>query len=161
MDVSPVTSEADREGLRPLLGAFHAWMHDHVGDVFDPDDELTSDLESLSANPRAWAWLARHDGTPAGCVLLYGQSETVAEFRRLWVQPAARGNGLGRALVRTVVEAARARGYETLGLTTPPWAEASHRLYESMGFERTPPYPETRLDKAHHDEAIFMRLDLS
>lgn len=154
-----VESAEERAALRDLLVGFHGWMVEHAGDVYDPEAELAADLRSLEREDESWAWLARSDG-PAGCVLLYGESEDLAEFRRLWVDPAHRGEGLGRALVRAVVEAARTRGYGTLGLTTPPWAETSHALYESMGFERTPPYPETRLAERHHDEAIFMRLDL-
>lgn len=154
-----VDSEGDRSALRELLVEFHEWMAQHDED-YDPEKELTEDVESLERDPESWAWVARSEEEPAGCVLLYGETDTVAEFRRLWVRPAHRGTGIGRALTRTVIEKARSRGYETLGLTSPPWAEASHALYGSMGFERTPPYPETRLPEEYHDQAIFMQLSL-
>lgn len=155
-----VDSEEDYPALRKLLIEFHGWMAEHAGDVYDHESELTEDFESLERESESWAWIARRDGTPAGCVLLYGETETLAEFKRLWVRPAHRGTGIGRALTRTVVEKAQSHGYETLGLTTPPWAGASHALYESMGFERTPPYPDTRLPEKFHDEAIFMQRSL-
>lgn len=156
-----VDSEENDAALRELLVEFHEWMADHAGDAYDPERELAEDLDSLERERESWAWMARQDETPAGCVLLYGETDTLAEFKRLWVRPGHRGAGIGRALTRTVVENARSRGYERLGLTTPPWAEASHTLYESMGFERTPPYPETRLPTEYHDEAIFMQLSLA
>lgn len=159
--ISPVDSEEDQAPLRDLLVEFHAWMAENAGDVYDPERELAEDLESLERERECWAWIARRDGTPAGCVLLYGETDAVAEFRRLWVRPTHRGAGVGRALTRMVVEKARSQGYERLGLTSPPWAEASHDLYDSMGFERTPPYPETRLPSEFHDEAIFMQLSLA
>lgn len=159
--ITAVETDADRAALRALLDEFHAWMVAHAGDAYDADAELAEDLAALANDPRSWAWVAREDGQPAGCVLLHGQSGTLAEFRRLWVRPAARGSGLGRSLVETVIGAARDQGFETVGLTTPPWSEASHVLYESLGFERTPPYPETRLDEQHHDDAIFMQLALT
>lgn len=159
MAVTPVETEADRRALRELLLEFHDWMVDHAGDVYDPAAELNDDLTALDAG-ECRAWLGLHGGDPSGCVLLFGATPTLAEFRRLWVTPSARGAGLGRTLVERVMAAARDEGYETLALTTPPWGEAGHRLYESLGFERTPPYPETRLDEEHHDEAIFMQLDL-
>lgn len=158
--VDPIVTNADRGALRDLLTEFHEWMAEHAGDVYDPEAELAEDRRSLEEEEESWAWVARRDGTPAGCVLLYGQTDELAEFRRLWVPPDHRGEGVGRELVRVVVEKAREQGYETLGLTTPPWSEAAHALYESMGFERTPPYPETRLSEEHHDEAIFMQFDL-
>lgn len=152
--------EEDRDALRDLLEEFHGWMADHAPVVYDEDAELAEDFESLSTEPESWAWLATAGGEPAGCVLLYGETDRFAEFRRLWVRPDHRGDALGRELLRAVVAAARDEGYEVLGLTTPPWAGRSHALYESMGFERTPPFPETRLDEAHHDDAIFMQLGL-
>jgi GNAT superfamily N-acetyltransferase len=158
--IRPVETEADRASLRLLLESFHEWMVANAGEVYDPEAELAEDLRSLSEGTESWAWVARHDGEPAGCVLLYGQTDDLAEFRRLWVTPAHRGEGIGRALVDRVVTAARDRGSGTLGLTTPPWSEAAHELHESMGFERTPPYPETRLDGTHHEEALFMQRDL-
>lgn len=158
--IAPVHLETDREVLGALLEEFHAWMAAHAPGVYDPAAELQEDFESLAAEPESWAWIGHVDEEPAGCVLLYGETDRLAEFRRLWVRPAARGRGLGRDLTETVVDRARREGYEVLGLTTPPWAEQSHALYESLGFERTAPYPETRLDEAHHDDAIFMVLSL-
>lgn len=154
-----VDSEADHPALRELLREFHEWMATH-DDGYDPDRELAEDFRSLDREAESWAWISRSGGTPAGCVLLYGETDTLAEFRRLWVRPAYRETGLGRTLTRTVIEKARSRGYERLGLTTPPWADASHALYESLGFEETPPYADTRLPEKHHDQAIFMQLSL-
>jgi GNAT superfamily N-acetyltransferase len=154
-----VDSAEDHSALRELLMEFHGWMAEH-DDAYNPQNEFTEDLESLEGEPESWAWIARSEGTPAGCVLLYGETDSLAEFRRLWVRPAHRGTGMGRSLTQSVIEKARSQGYETLGLTTPPWADASHALYESMGFEKTPPYPGTRLPEKFHDKAIFMQLSL-
>lgn len=159
--VTTVDSERDRQVLRGLLVEFHEWMTDNASDSYDPWAELTEDVRSLERDAEAWAWLSWFEAAPAGCVLLYGITGELAEFKRLWVRPAHRGEGLGRALTRTVIDEARNRGYETLGLTTPPWGVAAHALYESMGFERTRPYPETRLPEQYHDDAIFMQFDLS
>lgn len=157
--LTAVESDADGRALRDLLVEFHEWMDRHAEDSFDPERELAEDLRSLESESEAWAWIARVDGIPAGCVLLYGVTEDLAEFKRLWVRPSHRGTGIGRKLTRRVLEAARKRGYGRLGLTTPPWSEAAHELYESMGFERTPPYPESRLPERYYDDAIFMMID--
>jgi GNAT superfamily N-acetyltransferase len=160
-EITSVESEEDRSALRELLREFHEWMTDHAGDVYVPDDELAEDFDSLAQEAESWAWIACVEGDPSGCVLLYGETDELAEFRRLYVKQSHRGEGVGRRLVRTVIDQARTQGYDTLGLTTPPWSEAAQALYESMGFERTPPYPETRLAERHHDEAIFMQLNLN
>jgi ribosomal protein S18 acetylase RimI-like enzyme len=58
------------------------------------------------------------------------------------VDEAARGNGLGAALVREAIERARAAGAEGVSLTSNPQREAANRLYQSMGFQlrQTNPY---------------------
>ncbi|MEU9705642.1 GNAT family N-acetyltransferase [Streptomyces sp. NPDC047981] len=62
-----------------------------------------------------------------------------AEFRMLVVAPEARGRGTGEALVRACVERARALpGCTRVVLSTDPQMAAAHRLYERMGFVRTP-----------------------
>lgn len=158
--ITVVETEAQRADLWTLLGEFHGWLETHVPHEYDPADGLASDREALASEPTYAGWIARHGDEPVGCVLLYGLTDDLAEFGRLWVRPSHRGHGIGRILTRTVVDEARSRGHETIGLTTPPWSDAAHDLYESMGFERTPPYPETRLPERYHDDAIFMQLDL-
>jgi ribosomal protein S18 acetylase RimI-like enzyme len=68
-----------------------------------------------------------------------------AEFRMLAVTPAARGLGLGEALVRHCVGRAREDRCATLRLSTEPVMHAAHRIYQRLGFARTPErdwYPE-------------------
>lgn len=159
--LTDVDSDADERALGELLVEFHQWMDEHAADSFDAETELAEDVQSLARTAESWAWVARLGGTPAGCVLLYGVTDDLAEFKRLWVRPRFRGRGIGEALTRTALEAAREQGYRTLGLTTPPWSGQAHALYESIGFERTAPYPETLLPEQYHDEAIFMQIDLT
>ncbi|TDB81229.1 GNAT family N-acetyltransferase [Actinomadura sp. KC216] len=61
-----------------------------------------------------------------------------AEFRMLAVRESARGKGVGRAMVTACVERAREAGLSGLRLSTQKNMEAAHRLYEQMGFVRTP-----------------------
>lgn len=173
--VTVVDAAADRDALRPLLEEYHDWLRtEHcewadrttaadVAPVSEADiaDRAADDLRTL-ADPAvdSGAFLAGDAEAPAGCVLYYGVSGGMAEMKRLYVRPARRGDGLGRALVAALVDATAAGGYERLGLTTPPWSRAAHALYEDLGFEYVPPYPETKLPEHLHDEALFMTLDL-
>lgn len=62
-----------------------------------------------------------------------------AEFRTLAVAEAARGRGAGEALVRTCVDRARQiPGCVRLVLSTQPTMHAAHRIYDRLGFVRTP-----------------------
>ncbi|MFI6082562.1 GNAT family N-acetyltransferase [Streptomyces sp. NPDC051217] len=70
-----------------------------------------------------------------------------AEFRMLAVAPGGRGRGVGGALVRACVDRARATGCVRVRLSTQKAMLSAHRIYERLGFVRTPerdwaPYPE-------------------
>ncbi|MCT4355364.1 GNAT family N-acetyltransferase [Streptomyces sp. Je 1-79] len=65
--------------------------------------------------------------------------EGEAEFRMLAVAKGARGRGVGEALVRTCVERARNTGeYRRMVLSTQSNMASAHRIYERLGFVRTP-----------------------
>jgi len=65
-------------------------------------------------------------------------SDREAAFRMLAVAPEARGRGVGRLLVTTCLERARAAGKERMVLSTDPKMTAAHRLYGRLGFTRLP-----------------------
>ncbi len=65
-----------------------------------------------------------------------GEFGDAASLRMLAVAQAARGRGVGQALVEACIERARASGRESLSLHTRPFMTAAHRLYERLGFER-------------------------
>ncbi|MFD0275506.1 GNAT family N-acetyltransferase [Kitasatospora sp. NPDC127111] len=68
------------------------------------------------------------------------------EIRMLATAAAARGRGVGEALVRACVARSRELGLAGMAFSTRPDMTAAHRIYERLGFRRTPerdwsPYP--------------------
>ena len=83
------------------------------------------------------SFVAVDGGTILGSVFLFrGDDEGVAKLRLLYVEPGARGLGLGRALVDACIDAARARGYRRLVLWTQDCLVSARRIYTAAGFER-------------------------
>jgi ribosomal protein S18 acetylase RimI-like enzyme len=67
-------------------------------------------------------------------------------MKRLYVRPAHRGNGVGRALGEAVLDAARDLGYDVMRLDTVASMTTARALYRSLGFEERPPYYHNPLD---------------
>jgi ribosomal protein S18 acetylase RimI-like enzyme len=68
------------------------------------------------------------------------------EIRMLATAAASRGRGVGEALVRATVGRSRELGLAGMAFSTRPEMTAAHRVYERIGFLRTPardwaPYP--------------------
>jgi GNAT superfamily N-acetyltransferase len=66
------------------------------------------------------------------------ESPREASFRMLVVDPEARGQGIGAALVGWCIERARSSGVLRLGLSTQDGMTAAAGLYRRLGFARTP-----------------------
>ena len=80
------------------------------------------------------------DGRAVGCGALRRLDEASAEVKRMYVEPESRGSGVATALLRTLEEKARDRGWTTLRLETGPAQPDAIRFYEREGYRPIPLY---------------------
>jgi putative acetyltransferase len=122
---------------------------------FQGFDREVAGLPGAYAPPGGRLALAVLEGEAAGCVALRRFDGERCEAKRLYVRPAFRGRGLGRDLLRWVIDEARAAGYrEMVGDTMPVMSQALE-MYDRAGFERTGAYSEKATPGA-----IYLRLKL-
>jgi GNAT superfamily N-acetyltransferase len=93
-----------------------------------------------------------------GCLRRIGPD--TAEIKRMYVEPAYRRAGGGRALLESLVAAATAAGYARVRLDSPDFMTAAHALYRSHGFIDIGPYPESEIPAKFKSHWVFMERSL-
>jgi DNA-binding MarR family transcriptional regulator/GNAT superfamily N-acetyltransferase len=86
---------------------------------------------------REAAWIAEADGERVGSIFCVRKTDTVAQLRLLYVDPAARGLGLGSKLVEECLRFARSAGYTEITLWTNSVLADARRIYQRTGFTLT------------------------
>jgi ribosomal protein S18 acetylase RimI-like enzyme len=109
--------------------------------------------------PPSGALLLAEEGAEAtGCVAVRPlDPPAVAELKRLYVRPSARGVGLGAALTEAALESARAAGYARIRLDTLPTMVSAQALYRRLGFHEVAPYRANPIPGALYMECELAR----
>ncbi|MFM9591692.1 GNAT family N-acetyltransferase [Streptomyces scabiei] len=146
MDITIRTATPEEYAVLGEITA-QAYLGDGLLD-FGESDRYLDELRNVAARATAADVLvAVADGrvlggatfVPAGGPLADIARAGEAEIRMLAVAPQARGRGAGEALVRACAERARTvRGCVRVVLSTQRSMHAAHRIYERLGFTRTP-----------------------
>ncbi len=95
------------------------------------------EYEVAASSPPKSLWVAERDGEVMGSVFVTpsaGRPGT-AQLRMLYVEPEARGLGIGTSLVAQCIAFSRDAGYQTLRLWTQSVLESARRIYAAQGFE--------------------------
>jgi DNA-binding MarR family transcriptional regulator/GNAT superfamily N-acetyltransferase len=97
--------------------------------------EITAKFLASFDASRERCWIADLDGTPVGSIFLVRHTDDIAKLRLLLVDPAGRGQGLGKRLVAECISFAQACGYRKITLWTQSILAAARRIYRDAGFE--------------------------
>jgi ribosomal protein S18 acetylase RimI-like enzyme len=139
----PPWSAREREPVVRVAGAEHApaisdLLYQFNGEALNPD-ELARRMEE--AQDLEIAFLGQLDGVVAGILVLrtgptLSGAEDWAAITELFVQPAFRRRGLGRAMVEAAVEYSQSQGCNEIHLLVDPANEGALAFYETVGFRQ-------------------------
>lgn len=133
-----------------LLGQSHALMQS----LFPPEENFFLSIDDL-CQPHIRFFAAREGEAVLGTGGL-ALRDGYGEIKSMFVDAAARGRGVGDALLRQIIDCARAENLPMLKLETGTVLHAAHRLYERHGFRRCGPFG----DYAEAPSSLFMELPL-
>jgi GNAT superfamily N-acetyltransferase len=137
-EIAPIKVE-EFEELLPLISAYQ-----HFYEVEDIDEARNRTFFSRFLAPSEDGLLlgARREGRLIGYACLYWHFSSLEAVESvlmndLYVSEEARGEGVGRALIKATAEIARERGVPFVEWSTAPDNSTAQRLYDSTGAEQS------------------------
>ncbi len=140
--ISP--DSAALETVRQLFLEYADELQENL--CFQSFDAEVKDPMKKYGPPKGALFVAYWNESPAGCIALQAlKEECVCEMKRLYVKPAFRKYGIGRALVEQLLEASHQLGYTSMRLDTLERLQPAIKLYEQYGFKVINAYYENPL----------------
>jgi DNA-binding MarR family transcriptional regulator/GNAT superfamily N-acetyltransferase len=134
-------------GVRSCMNAYFAELSHRFEHGFDPALSTPVDDQGLRP-PSGLLLLATLRGEPVGIGGLRFDRDHVADVKRMWVAPLARGMGLGRRILTALEGRAAERGVQVLRLETNGTLSEAIGLYKSAGYREVAPFNDEAY--AHH-----------
>ena len=128
----------------PLTPDVKALLQTHLDfchEVTPPEHSFALDVEKLRG-PEITVFAAREDGVLLGVGALKKLDAITGELKSMHTAEAARGKGIGTAIVQHILDHARSIGLQQVNLETGSHSpyEPARKLYRSLGFHPASPF---------------------
>lgn len=141
--IEPVRTDEQAKVTEVMAWEFVDWLKERYPESLREIDDYMerqefakrmADVRVDYAPPSGESLIAGLDGAPVGILMMHGISDTTCEMNRMFVRPAARGNGVARLLAEQLIEAARRMGFKRMTLGALSRHHEALPLYRSLGF---------------------------
>ena len=147
-------SPEGRSVLRAYFRDIVSRYHGRPATDSEVEAVLRDDPSNRLAPPDGLFLVARQAGDTVGCGGLLLLPGGIGEVKRVFVEPAARGRGVGRRLMRALEDAAREHRVSRLRLDTRSNLTEARRLYVAEGYHEVPPFNDDPMSE-HWYEKVF------
>ena len=154
--------------VKQLWTDYLTWGNDNMQMLYgvhphNPKEAVEQDIEMIDKflPPNGRLMLAFIDNKACGIGCLKSINKEIGEIKRMYVDASFRQIGAGRAILQSLLNAAKETGYRKVRLDSPKFMEAAHSLYRSVGFKDISVYEEVELPEAFRQYLLFMELDLA
>lgn len=134
---------ARSDDVRWCFEQYVAELEQRLEGGFDVAAAVPLGLDDLTP-PRGLVLVARLGGAPVGCGAVKLAHPQVAEIKRLWVTPAARGHGLGGRLLAALEMRAIRSGKAVVRLDSNGSLTEAMGLYQTRGYREVAPFNDER-----------------
>jgi GNAT superfamily N-acetyltransferase len=158
----------DINSIKQLWTDYLTWGNDKMQLLYgvhphNPAEAVEQDIKMIAKflPPNGRLILAFVDEKACGIGCLKSINSAIGEIKRMYVDPSFRNVGAGRAILQSLLTAAKEAGYKKVRLDSPKFMTAAHALYRSVGFKDIPVYAEVEIPEAFRQYLLFMEIELT
>ena len=140
-EISIGPEDPRRADVRRIIAESGAYLQT----LYPSESNHLIEVDALAA-PDAVFLVARRDGELLGSIAFWIIAPGHAEIKRMFVRAEARGNGVGRRLLKALEDAARQRNVDRISLETGIRQPEAIGLYRASGYQDCPPFGTYRPD---------------
>jgi ribosomal protein S18 acetylase RimI-like enzyme len=153
--IERLTGADSRTVLRPVFEEYLTWvaeqLRDNYGIVFEESNEVVRERHHRAFDaelpkmlgPRGRVIVARAGDAIVGVGTMKPVTDDIAEIKRVYVRPGARGQGIARAIMARLLDDARTERFAMVRLETMDFMRQAIALYRSIGATETAQFDES------------------
>ncbi|MFZ0453916.1 MAG: GNAT family N-acetyltransferase [Ignavibacteriaceae bacterium] len=129
--ISKITKN-DFDQSKELIKDYLSWIDIDLS--FQQIEEELNSFPEKYEEPKGSFYVAKDGNKVVGCIGLKENQDNICEMKRLYVSDEYKGFGIGKELIKTIIDEAKRKGYERMRLDTLPKMKSAQRLYKGFGF---------------------------
>ncbi len=146
-------SRSDVQETKELIKEYLKWIDNDLS--FQQVDEELAGFPKKYEEPDGSFFIAKDGKNVIGCIGLKKIQSGICEMKRLFVKDEYKGRGLGKELIKTLIEEAKKKGYSKMRLDTLSKMKSAQRLYKEFGFYEIEQYVVNPIEGAVFMEKIL------